>query len=1113
MDKFIWEVITNLVESNHKTHLIRHHLDSYECFLEEYIPQIVKEYENLSIKRNIGEVSRNFELHFSNVQFGTASYTDKNNHTNILHVDEAIEKNMTYCMPMYVDISVKMNEEPPKIFPKELVCHIPIMKGSKYCTSTSSQFFQSAKNYSLDHGGYFIIKGNEKVIVSQERIADNKPFYSICKDKQAYHMEIRSNKNIIQMANVLRIHYSNETLKVTFVNLKTPVPLFILFKYYGAKEDLDILRYIIGSDATAKPYIFESLRASFEEWRSVQKEIADSGGLAQFLGNRFSNSRIKMEYLAKHRILPHLKNEEEKLVFLGYMVRQLLNSIHNNEPSIDRDSLSNKKIETTGILLAQLFLKLWRDALCSLRNTIFKDKDWTPTKGRIIKKTIITNKINSSLATGNWDSKISCENKKCGIAQMLKRLTYIATISHLRRINSPVNKTGKLVDPRKLHNSQFGYCCVSESPEGQQIGLIKNLSISAIISSYSNPEPIVNILLQEFGLQPVNHKTFNANEDILILVNGRIICVTRDPHVIIAKLRYKRRHGYIHGCVSITYKPIEEQINIYTDEGRLLRPLFVVQKDGNIKRPRKKCTRFMDYLREGIIEWIDASESETIMCAPNYQTLLKKQESTTQYSHCEIHNCLIFGVSASLIPFPEHNQTPRILYECAQAKQAIGYNSFKTLKRMDTINHILHYPQRPLVSTRMSELIGLHDLPSGTNLMVAVSPCLGYNVEDSLIINRGAIDRGLFRITSYKTHKADLKKELSILSEEMFAKPNPKTCVAIKTGCYDKLNPETGIVKTGVYVKEGDIIIGKISPILTKKNNKRHIKYKDTSIQLKPREHGIVDSVSETENIYDEKITKVRIRATKVPEIGDKLSSRHGQKSTIGLIVDEEDMPFVMRTGMIPDIIINPHCLPSRMTIGQILECILGKYGAVIGDYIDGTAFQNEYTMDDLDELLMGVGYSGTGREQMFDPVNSQIIETPIYFGPTYYQRLKHLVSDKIHARGTGPISTLTMQPTEGRSRLGGLRLGSMEVDSIHSHGLAYFLQEKFFHCSDQFYVYVCDQCNHTGNVNVNKNTYNCSFCGNSCDFTKIALPWASKLLFYELFSMGVATKFIVGPK
>jgi len=1168
-NKDIWNIIKCLLVGEKGLQLISHHIESFELFLNKYIPDIIEENNKITIIKKINDAStinylanieQNFdkeiyEITLHNPTYGEAIYNDSNTKKNILYPHIAREKNLTYSLPLYINLIIqkKLFYENKEIFSKktifknEILAHIPIMKGTSFC-STSNKIYNKKNDCPFDKGGYFIIKGNEKVIVSQERIVDNKPFFTKHKDgKYSHTIEIRSNKNMTQMANVLKILFlskdgikGDRTLKVLFFKKKNPIPLFLLFYFYGATNDKQILNYIIGQNTKINienNSIIDLLIPSFIECQHVLQQLKKNNEtLNKYIIKKINNTQIQLEYLMYHRVLPNIQTKKEKLIYLGYLTKKLCLHIQNKTKSMDRDSFINKKIETPGILLAQLFRKLYKDTLTSLKNTIYKETDWIPKEKQILKQSIITNKLNSSLATGNWDSKMSSESKKCGIAQMLKRLTYIATLSHLRRVNSPINNTGKLVDPRKIHNSQYGYLCPSESPEGHQIGLIKNLSLSTIISTYSCPDIIIYLLKQhcEFlSIEKISIQKQLKFDIIYIIINGKIIGFTFKPIEIVLFLRQKKRCGQINNMISIIFKPISQEINIYTDEGRLLRPLFIVNEKTNdinlnniiLKKIEQNNFRLIDLLNNGVIEYIDPNESEVIMIAKNYKELKLQKNKNVQYSHCEIDNSLIFGVCGSFIPFPEHNQAPRVLYQCAQVKQAIGLNNKEVLKRMDTVNYILHYPQKPLVYTRTSDLIGMNQLPSGQNLIVAIACFDGYNIEDSLIMNKGSIDRGLFHVSTYRTYKTETKQDMSALTKEIFCIPTEVNEKVIHINSHSKKNlDKNGIVKLGSKISQNDIIIGKITPVMEKNNlknlenelnnekcsfTKKKIIYKDTSILAKQKETGIVDKILFTENINSENVVKIRIRNVKIPEIADKCSSRHGQKSTIGIILNENQMPFT-ENGIIPDIIINPHCLPSRMTIGQLLECVLGKVGSTNAELIDGTPFQNNINTNEIDHLLINSGFSGSGKEIMYNAETGQQLLAKIFIGPTYYQRLKHLVSDKIHARAQGPTNNLTQQPSEGRRKFGGLRLGNMELDCMHAHGINYFLKDKFFNGSDPFYVYICKQCNNIAIFNEKKHTLYCRVCTQkSNNFSKIRLPYSSKLLFYEIMGMGIHAKFL----
>jgi DNA-directed RNA polymerase II subunit RPB2 len=381
-------------------------------------------------------------------------------------------------------------------------------------------------------------------------------------------------------------------------------------------------------------------------------------------------------------------------------------------------------------------------------------------------------------------------------------------------------------------------------------------------------------------------------------------------------------------------------------------------------------------------------------------------------------------------------------------------------------------------------------------------------MEDSVILNKSAVERGLFHSSYYRTYKLEEKRDMSAVAKECFCNPSLKKeqCIGIRKGSYANLNKD-GIVKVGSIVKGNDVIIGKMTPIISKQYaSKKNLTYKDTSVQLKHNEGGIVDRVQITHNSNGYKLAKVSVRSTRIPSIADKFASRHAQKGTVGMILPEEEMPF-NEDGVSPDLIINPHCIPSRMTIGQLLECVLGKIGSIEGKFHDATPF-NDINPEQLGEILESLGYNNYGKETFYNGVTGERIEAMIFFGPTYYQKLKHMVKDKMHARATGPVQNLTRQPCEGRSRDGGLRLGEMETDCLLSHGVASYLKEKTFECSDKFNVHVCDKCGLIVNVNVEENIHLCKKCNNKTEFSEINMPYASKLFFYEIMGLGLLPKF-----
>jgi DNA-directed RNA polymerase II subunit RPB2 len=511
--------------------------------------------------------------------------------------------------------------------------------------------------------------------------------------------------------------------------------------------------------------------------------------------------------------------------------------------------------------------------------------------------------------------------------------------------------------------------------------------------------------------------------------------------------------------------------------------------------------------QEGVIEYLDTEEMYHTMILMDLKNskLLKTNKNKTIYDYCEIHPCLIMGVLASCIPFSNHNQSPRNTYQSAMGKQAMGIYASNYRTRIDTMAHILNYTCKPIVNTRIDNYLPTSNMPSGMNCIVAICSYTGYNQEDSVILNKSSVDRGLFNSKFLRAYRDDEKKIHSSGKEEQFGKPD-RTTKGLKPGSYDKLK-NNGFVEKNTYVDSNDVIIGKLTPIKNKKKTEKE--FKDNSTLLRPNENGWIDEVYLNSNGEGNRFCKVRVRSKRTPTIGDKFSSRHGQKGTVGMIYSQEDMPF-NKDGISPDIIINPHAIPSRMTIAQLMECIMGKVSCHLGGYGDATAF-GDITVHDIAEVLSKkCGYEKHGNEILYNGMTGKQMSVDIFMGPTYYQRLKHMVEDKIHSRATGPKVLLTRQPPEGRSRDGGLRFGEMERDCMIAHGTLQFLKERTVDVSDKYRIFICNKCKLTAVVNYDQNISHCKKCNNYIDFSEIVLPYACKLMTQELESMSIVPRLLV---
>lgn len=650
-----------------------------------------------------------------------------------------------------------------------------------------------------------------------------------------------------------------------------------------------------------------------------------------------------------------------------------------------------------------------------------------------------------------------------------------------------------------------------------------------------------------------------------VFVNGTWVGVHKNASQLMDVLLDIRRKGLISFECTIIRDVRDREIKIFTDAGRVMRPLFVVDNEprsetrGHLMFKREHVERLKEdveilaggemngaseeerdatifgwkgLITHGVVEYLDAEEEETAMIImspedledhrdvvangeydepvldPHRRIKPKPNPAIHKWTHCEIHPSMILGICASIIPFPDHNQSPRNTYQSAMGKQAMGITLTNYNVRMDTMANVLYYPQKPLATTRSMEFLKFRELPAGQNAIVAIACYSGYNQEDSVIMNQSSIDRGLFRSLFYRAY-LDQEKKVGMSVMERFEKPNRSDTLRMKQGTYDKLDND-GIITPGSRVSGDDIIIGKTAPIAQDaeelgQRTKMHT-LRDVSTPLRSTENGIIDQVLLTTNSDGLKFVKVRTRTTKVPQIGDKFASRHGQKGTIGITYRQEDMPF-SKDGIIPDIIINPHAIPSRMTIAHLIECLLSKVGALRGMEGDATPF-TDLTLTDISNILEDFNFQRRGFEVMYNGHTGKKLAAQVFLGPTYYQRLRHMVDDKIHARARGPLQILTRQPVEGRARDGGLRFGEMERDCMISHGASAFLKERLLDVSDAFRVHICEICGlMTPIASLSKGQFECRPCKNKTKIAQIVIPYAAKLLFQELAAMNVATR------
>ncbi len=1140
------------------------------------------------------------QVEFANVQIRKPTIFENNGAITPMYPNDARLRGLTYAAPVYTDIIATYTMRTPSVdptvpptvdvrrrtLPAVQVGRIPVMVGSNYCIlhDTPEKTPRELGECGEDIGGYFIVQGGERVIISQERMSENVPFVfrnNKARNKEVETIEIKSigpdNEGApksmgVKIVQNLKAAMNPKHIIVTCPRIKAEVPLFIMLRALGIESDKEIIELIYGS-AGDTPYdmIFMECieqaagiqtQAQAQEWLAAN--LGSGGGSREsYSANTLQNSKpprtTTIKDVLAEECLPHVGGASmhlEKAAFIAYMAKKVLDVYTGVVPHDDRDAYPNKKVELPGNLMGNLFRYLFgTKVIKDMKTTLTKEihNGFWKTSGKvediinpsniykILKSTIVTIGMKSSLATGNFvGGKMGT---KQGISQVLNRLTYLSGISHLRRLSTPIEKTGKLLAPRKLHATQFGFVCPCETPEGHAVGVVKNLSSTALATLPISPEPIVDYLYTDCGLRNMEDVGRSVlHTAVRVFINGAWIGVLPVGAVAalatVNQLRAAKRVGRIHIHTGITYKPARREIWINTEGGRLIRPIFVAAAMRELQAdptqiPREGWSSWNDMLswrtRAGhsLIEYVDPTETE------NFYIAMEAHALQADHTHMEIHPCTVLGTMGSNIPFPDHNQAPRNAYQSAMGKQAMGVYALNYRERLDTMSNLLWYSSVPLASPFMSQYYRAQSMPSGFNVIVAIMTYGGYNQEDSVMINRAALDRGLFRSEFYRTYKDEEKKNQASGEEERFCRPDPRTTRHMKLANYGKLGPD-GIVPENTFVDQNDVLIGKVAPIRLRGADGAAMaginhaalqamssvaaaqaveaaggkRFRDSSKLMRTNESGYVDRIYRGRNGEGYSFVKIRVREERVPQIGDKFASRHGQKGTCGLILEPEDMPQTA-SGIVPDIIVNPHAIPSRMTIAHLMETLLGRVGCELGFLGDATPFNPAMTVERLSELLVDNGLSPQSDEVLYCGYTGKQMPTAIFTGPIFYQRLKHMTADKIHSRATGPLVMLTRQPAEGRARDGGLRFGEMERDAMIAHGTASFLKERMLEVSDNFEVHVCKGCGLIAVANKAKNIWKCTGCGNTTDFSQVRLPYAYKLFLQELESMNISSRLL----
>ena len=1232
-EKISWKLIDKYFTDN-PNNLVSHHLESYNDFFKNGINRIFREnnpirfIEREDDKNSSGK--RNEALLYlggkdgSYIYFGKPIIYDDNN-AHYMYPNDARLRNMTYGITVHYDVDVdfiyyvgdEKREHSIKL-EKIYLGKFPIMLQSDLCIlkSLNPEVRFNMGECRNDYGGYFIIDGKEKVIICQEKFADNMLYIKVNKDDDIYShsAEIRSVSEDTSKAirtTAVRIvapspTLSNNQFVVVVPNVRKPVPLFILMRALGIVSDKDIIKTCL-LDINENEGYLNLFIPSIHDANKIFNQQTALEYIASFTKRGTVTGVI--EILSDY-FLPHVGelNFLEKAYFVGYMVQRLLKVVMKEEKPTDRDNFRFKRIELTGTLIYELFREYYLIQKKSISQKIdqeyyyhkgeYRDddnltrKEKRQTKNTNTNITKETNKYTDNFISlieanfkqffkerivesgfkkafkGNWGAE--AHTKRLGAVQDLNRLSWNTFISHLRKINLPLDSSAKVVGPRLLNSSQWGFIDPLDTPDGGNIGLHKHLAISAYITSGSSSYPIIKWLrantTMKIILECSTEYLFSSSK---IFINGNWIGVIDKPIELVNLLKLYRRNGIIPLFTSISFDYEHNTIYIYSDAGRLTRPIYYIENG----KPSFHRTEVVDLLNRGTITWeqiisgfkeksdkeffskknkiydlnelysgisndesemintlqkyksivdyVDTSEEETALIATTDEDLKK----TKYYTHIEIHPSLLLGVMGNQIIYPENNPLPRNSFSCGQSKQAVSVYHSNYQMRIDKMGVILNYGQIPLIKSRYLEYINNEEQPYGVNAIVAIMSYTGYNVEDAILINEGSVARGIFRTTYYSMYESkEESSKVSGMINSKFANIQKNNVIKLKQGYdYSQLD-DYGMIKENTPLTDKVILIGKINSNLENKDV-----WIDDSVKPKKGQLGFVDKSFITLGEEGFNVAKVRIREERIPAIGDKMASRAGQKGTLGLIIPEEDMPFTS-DGVRPDLIINPHALPSRMTIGQIVESLFGKVCTSYGAFGDCTAFQvkgSNYST--YAPLLVKAGFSYTGNQLLYNGMTGEQLASDIYIGPTYYMRLKHMVKDKINYRARGPNTVLTHQPVQGRANDGGLRIGEMERDGVLAHGMSYFLNESFLVRGDEYYIAVCNKTGALSIYNESKNLFlspmadgpinfitnpdgtmnikNISKFGRS--FSILRVPYSLKLLIQELQIMNVQLRII----
>jgi len=1231
-----WSIIDRYFKDNPNV-LVRHHLESYNDFLSNGIARIVKDRNPIILEkdenRETGKFNSVIEIYLGGVQGDRISFSkpiiyddvataaepgsDKEKiSAHFMYPNEARLRNMTYGMTIHCDVDVVYRVFDPvqntvlneRLELKQLsLGRFPIMLQSNACIlhgmTPEARFY--AGECRNDYGGYFIVDGKEKCIVSQEKFADNMIYIrSNADDPDAvysYSAEVRTvsedpskpeRKMAVKMV-APDAKYSNRQIVVDIPNVKKPMPLFIVMRALGIISDRDIVeRCLLNLEAN------DAMVDLFIPCVHDACEVFTQAAALKFIATFTKEKTVaQVQNILMNYFLPQIGelNFGAKAYFLGYMVHKLLLVSINAERPTDRDSFKFKRVEVPGSLMYNLFRTYYNAHVDNVRLKLDKKikygRDRNEFVGTQIMQVVTADNYNEIFGErlveagfkksfkGKWAATVQTDDKSKlykgtvgatdgteveGIVQDLNRLSYNSFISHLRKMNLPMDASAKVSGPRQLHGSQWGIIDPADSPDGGNIGLQKHLAISAYVTQPCSALPIIQWLRELATMKLLEECSPTYLHQLTkVFVNGAWVGALGNPREVVRLFLLHRRNALIPIYTSGRWDIAHNELQFFTDGGRLCRPVFYYDEDA--RRPSyasreaietikggnytwsqlitgfaKKSVPVLDPCRvyrigelyagatdfsalvasRAIVEYLDTNESESAFVA-----MFPRNVVPGKTTHVEIHPSLIFGVMGNQIVFPENNPSSRNNFSCAQGKQAVSLYSSNFASRIDKMGVVLNYGQVPLVKSRYMKYINNEQHPYGENAIVAIMCYNGYNVEDSILFNEGSLKRGLFRTTYYNMYETREEEERTYDKRVCNVQAQPTVRGLKPGGDYSALD-RFGLIAENTEMDDKKAVIGRVTEQWLISADEPQME--DDSVFPKKGQLGVVDRTFITDEASGKRLAKVRIREERMPGIGDKFCSRAGQKGTVGLIIPEEDMPFA-EDGTRPDLIINPHALPTRMTIGQLVETLMGKACVLQGGFGDCTAFVNHGSKHRVfGNMLTELGYHNSGTQLLYNGMTGERMESQIFMGPTYYMRLKHMVKDKINYRTRGPRTVLTRQTVQGRANDGGLRIGEMERDGVIAHGAAYFLRQSMLERGDDYQMAVCNKTGMIAIYNPAQNLFMSPMADGpiqfadtltSADnqalniekltrfgrsFSVVRVPYAFKLLMQELQAMNV---------